>query len=381
MTASPRRPSRASRTLDSNSDRSDRGPGSPASSTPAELRRQLRQLDQQWLQLAQQRARVRRQLAQRTGKADDRQLDRTDKRLVETTDGPLPGDSLAGLLHELETACRSEWDQVRVAFLGPQYSYSHLAATERFGQTAELLPMASIAAVFRAVERGDAQYGLVPIENSTDGRIVDTLEMFVASPARICGEVSMPIHHHLLGKGRLAEVREVHSKPQAISQCRRWLSDHLPNARQVAAASTTAAAERAAEDPSVAAIASRQAGKRYGLVTLAAAIEDNPNNITRFAVIGPEPAARTGSDKTSLMLELPHRPGALADVMGVFKRNRLNLTWIESFPKKGSGNEYWFFIELEGHPSDLPVRKALKALASKTVRTELLGSYAQACPP
>ena len=238
------------------------------------------------------------------------------------------------------------------------------------------MPVAAIRSVFEAIHHGDARYGIVPIENSTDGRIVDTLEMFVRLPVCICGEVQMRIHHCLLGNGTLSEVHEVHSKPQALSQCRQWLSSQLPRVRTIATASTTAAAQNAVKQPTVAAIASRQAGINYGLSVLAESIEDNPENITRFAVIGSEAADRTGCDKTSLLFELTHEPGTLADVMAAFKRHRLNLTWIESFPKKGSQNEYLFFVELEGHPKDLVVRKALKSLERKTVSIRILGSYA-----
>jgi chorismate mutase/prephenate dehydratase len=240
--------------------------------------------------------------------------------------------------------------------------------------------VATIAAVFEEVNEGHVDAGLVPIENSTDGRIVDTLDMFVRLPVRICGEVQMRIHHNLLGKGPRAEVREVCSKPQAISQCREWLAKHLPQARTVPLTSTAAAAQRAMEDPRVAAIASRQAAINYGLDVLAKNIEDHPDNLTRFAVIGRQSGERTGHDKTSLMFELTHQPGTLADAMAIFKRHRLNLTWIESFPKPGSKQEYLFFVELEGHHQSLRVRRAIAALAKKTVRLEILGSYAKTEP-
>jgi len=192
---------------------------------------------------------------------------------------------------------------------------------------------------------------------------------------KICGEVPMPIHHNLLAKCSQAKVTEVHSKPQALSQCREWIAKNLPQARIVPTPSTTAAAQLAETQDGVAAIASEQAGVEYGLDVLAAAIEDNKQNVTRFAVIGREPAPRTGDDKTSFMFELRHEPGALADTMAIFKRNRLNLTWIESFPKQGSPNEYIFFVELLGHQSDLRVRRAFDSMQKKTVKLETLGSY------
>ncbi len=301
-------------------------------------------------------------------------------KLAQKNSGPLEDECLTAMFRELASGIRSSLQPARVTFLGPLHSYSHLATLRKFGQSAELVAVRTIAAVFEEVSREHVDAGVVPIENSTDGRIVDTLEMFTRCSAKICGEIPLRIHHHLLGKGTRAGVVEICSKPQALSQCRDWLANHLPNATITPTTSTTAAAERAAAEAGVAAIASQQAGVEYGLKVLAKHIEDNPDNITRFAVIGRTPAPRTGNDKTSLMLEISHQSGALADTMAIFKRNRLNLTWIESFPKPGSPNEYLFFIELEGHHRDLRVRRALSALAKKAVRLEVLGSYAKTAP-
>ena len=297
--------------------------------------------------------------------------------LVSKSEGPLGETTLAVILRELISGERAICAPSRVAFLGPAHSYSHLATLEHFGNGADLVPVGSIASVFEEVASQQVTWGVVPIENSSDGRIVDTLEMFTKTRVQICGEVPLPIHHFLLGSGSRAGIAEVCSKPQAISQCRDWLASHLPQARVVPTSSTTAAAERAAEDPSVAAIASRQAGVEYGLKVLARNIEDKQNNVTRFAIIGQEYAARTGADKSSLMFELQHEPGALADAMAIFKRKGLNMTWIESLPKSNSPNEYLFFVELLGHPTDIRVKRALSLLEKKTVRLEVLGAYPQ----
>jgi len=262
-----------------------------------------------------------------------------------------------------------------VAFLGPLYTYSHLAAIHAFGQSVEFVPVGSIAAVFEEVHRGQADYGLVPIENSTDGRIADTLEMFTRLPLRICGDVELKIHHALLGKCPRQEVQEVYSRPQALSQCRNWLAKHLPQARTFEVTSTSTAAQLARDKPGAAAIASVQAGVYYGLDVLAEQIEDNPENTTRFAVIGRDANPRTGHDKTAMLFQTEHCPGALAEVLNIFKRNRLNLTWIESFPAPGQKRTYLFFVEFEGHENDTRVRRALKALQRKTLRMEVLGSY------
>lgn len=300
------------------------------------------------------------------------------QKLTRKQNSSVPTETLQAIFQQLASAIEAGGQPQRVAFLGPLHSYSHLATLERFGAAAELVPVRTIAAVFEEVSSGQADAGVVPIENSTDGRIVDTLEMLTRASVRICGEIPLPIHHCLLGTGSRTDIQQVCSKPQAISQCRAWLAHHLPDAKIVSVSSTTAAAEMAAKDSSVAAIASVQAGVQYGLRVLAENIEDNQENVTRFAVIGPEPAKRTGHDKTSLMFELPHEPGALADAMMIFKKNRLNLTWIESFPKPGSPNEYFFFVELVGYQTDLRVRRAITALEKKCVRIEVLGSYEQA---
>ena len=300
---------------------------------------------------------------------------------IENEDSVVPLDRSLGVAlmkHVASATYHSVATRERVAYLGPIYSYSYLAALQHFGETSELMPVASIGAVFDEVNRKQARWGMVPIENSTDGRIVDTLTMFTRQPMKICAEVLLPIHHYLLGRCRRSEVREIYSKPQAISQCREWLRQHLPDAKLIEVGSTAAAARMAAEKSNVAAIASREAGIHHGLEVIEAEIEDNRLNVTRFAVIALEPAAITGNDKTSIMFRVPHKPGALADAMLVFRQNRLNLTWIESFPIPESPSEYLFFIELEGHQSQPNVFSAIEALRKQAVRLEILGSYPRA---
>ena len=206
--------------------------------------------------------------------------------LIETAGGPLPPRIVRAIFREIQSGCRALVRQPRIAFLGPLYSYSHLAAMHRFGRSVQLVPVGTIAAVFEEVHQGHADFGLVPVENSTDGRIADTLAMFTRLPVRICGQVEIYIHHSLLAKCSRAEVKEVYSRPQAISQCRNWLAKHLPAARTIEVTSTSTAAQLAAEKPGAAAIASPQAGVEYALAVLAENIEDNPENTTRFAVIG-----------------------------------------------------------------------------------------------
>ena len=197
---------------------------------------------------------------------------------------------------------------------------------------------------------------------------------------RICGEVQLSIHHNLLGRTPRAEVTEIYSKPQALSQCRDWLSRNMPHARPIEVASTSTAAQLARDKPGVAAIASRQAAVEYQLDILAENIEDNQSNVTRFAVIGDKPMPPTNRDRTSLLLQIPHKPGALSDALTLFKQSKLNLTWIESFPLRGPESGYIFFIDCEGHMKDTKVKKALEQLAETAVRMEVLGSYPRSEP-
>ena len=292
--------------------------------------------------------------------------------------GPIDAKTITEILRHISSGCLQRVKPVRVAFLGPKHSYSHLATQKYFGDAIDFAPVASIPAVFEAVTRGDATTGLVPIENSTDGRIVDTLGMFVRQKMQICGEVLLPIHHNLLSKTPRDQITEVHSKPQALSQCREWLSKNLPGASIHENSSTTAAAKLASETPGIAAVASLSAGRQYGLDVIDASIEDNSNNVTRFAVLGRDEPEATGDDKTSILFQVNHEPGALADVMNLFKAASLNLTWIESFPAPGTNEEYLFFIELTGHQSNPVVADAIKTLGESTQRLDVLGSYPKA---
>jgi chorismate mutase/prephenate dehydratase len=299
---------------------------------------------------------------------------------VANNTGPLSNETVRSIFREVVSGTRALQKQLQVAYLGPEFTFSHLAAIERFGQSAKLVPVGTIAAVFEEVERGQAQFGVVPMEDSTDGRVSDTLDCFSRSHVRICGELPLRIHHCLMGIGSRDSVRTVYSKPQPLSQCRNWLARHLPNVELHEVASTADAARRAKEDPTSAAVASAQAAVNYELPMLVQNIEDNPDNITRFAIISTSTAERTGNDKTALMVEIKHQPGALADSMAIFKRNRLNMTWIESFPIPGSRGRYLFFIEFEAHQAESAARRAIATLRKRSIRLEVLGSYAQTEP-
>lgn len=266
----------------------------------------------------------------------------------------------------------------RASYLGPKYSYSHGAALQYFGESAQLLGLPTIRSVFESVAKREADYGMVPIENSTDGGISDTLSMFTQTKVRICGEVPVAIHHCLLSRSHREQIQEIYSKPQAISQCRDWLARHLPNARCQPVESTAAAAELAASQPNAAAIASSQAAAHYGLEIVERNIEDVAGNTTRFVVLGHDVPRPTGADKTSLLFQLPHRPGALADAMVVFQQHQLNLTWIESFPVHQRVQEYQFFVEFEGHHQEPKPSQAIAQLTAQSQILTILGSYPKA---
>lgn len=356
-----------------------------ARATPAQLIRQLERLDRETVKRLNERAKLIQQLHKIASPEEEYEFGINGQQqlldsVVAWNKGPLAEQSIRSVFREILSGCRALLRPAQVAYLGPLYSYTYLATIERFGESVELAPVATIGAVFEELSRKHADYGVVPLENSTDGRVVDTLDMFARLPLRICGEVQLRIRHNLLAKCPRSEIQEVYSKPQALSQCRDWLAKHLPWARTVEMTSTAAAAQLAAGKQGAAAVASLLAASNYGLDVVAANIEDRKNNITRLAVIGGEAASRTGRDKTALMFEIPHEPGALADVMAVFKRGKLNLTWIESFPMANNENEYLFFVELEGHQSEAKVKRALDGLQRRTVRLEVLGSYSKSDP-
>jgi chorismate mutase / prephenate dehydratase len=355
-------------------------PGRRPDSAVQQSAAEIVQLDRELLRVIQQRASLILEAAKGSDTANNKALISSLagehlKELAGDLPGPLSPQCVEAIIRELLSGCRALVKQQRIAFMGPMYSYSHLAAIHRFGQSVEFVPVATIAAVFEDIHRGHSDYGLVPVENSTDGRIADTLDMFTRLPVRICGEVDLKIHHFLLGKCPRSEVMEVYSKPQAISQCRNWLARHLPAARTIEVTSTSTAAQLAADKPGAAAIASIQAGVHYGLDVLAENIEDNPGNVTRFAIIGGERPERTGNDRTALLFQTEHRPGALAEAMNIFKRYKLNLTWIESFPVTGMSRVYLFFVEMEAYETDIRFRRAIAALQKKTLRLEVLGSF------
>jgi chorismate mutase/prephenate dehydratase len=298
------------------------------------------------------------------------------KNVLEANKGPLDEHTIKAVFRELMSGARALQKVLKVAYLGPEYSFSHLAAVDRFGEAVDFMRVGSIAAVFEEVNRGHADFGVVPLENSTDGRVSDTLDMFIRLPQlKICAEARLRIHHNLLANCDQQEIRRVYSKPQALAQCRNWLSKNVPHASLHEVASTATAAELAQREPGAAAVASRQAAVKFGLRILFSDIEDSPYNETRFAVIGHQECGKTGKDKTAVMFQTTHQPGSLVDALNIFKQARLNLTWIESFPAKTSKPEYVFFVDFEGHIEDAKVKKALASLKEHCEELTILGSY------
>ncbi|REJ95113.1 MAG: prephenate dehydratase [Planctomycetota bacterium] len=364
---------------------SKRSSSSPRKTSPATIETKLKKIDKDLVNLLKQRADLTvRQLEARQESRQDlfdpvaeyelyQRLDAEDSGAVSTA-------AVHAVFRELVSAARARIKTVRVVYLGPPFSFTHLAAIERFGHGADLIPVNTIASVFEEVNRGHADHGIVPIENSTDGRIVDTLDMFTRLPLRICGEVQMSVHHNLMSRSPRSEIVEVYSKPQALSQCRDWLARNMPRANLHEVTSTSTAAQLARDKPGAAAIASRQAAVQYDLQIVAERIEDNIHNVTRFAIIGDEPTRPTGHDRTALLLQIPHSPGSLSEALTAFKRGKINLTWIESFPLRGPEMGYLFFLDFEGHQKEPRIKKALEDLEKKAVRMEVLGSYPRSEP-
>jgi chorismate mutase/prephenate dehydratase len=370
--------------------KNDSGPTPPSADKVAAnlkaLRVQIDKLDLQILELANKRAAIAGQIGK--VKADyggevfsASREEEVLNNVLNANKGPLEPVTIKAMFRELISGSRALQKVQKIAFLGPEYSYSHLAAIERFGEAVGYMRVGTISAVFEEVLRKHADFGVVPLENSTDGRIADTLDMFIRMPQiKICSEIRLRVHHHLLANCEQTEIRRVYSKAQALSQCRNWLSKNLPHASLHEVSSTADAARLVQTEPNVAAVASRQAGVRYGIRTLCSNIEDSPFNETRFAVVGSSDSAKTGNDKTAIMFQISHTPGALADVLNIFKANKLNLTWIESFPYREAKGEYVFFVDFEGHRDDPKVKKTLAALGDICDVVSVLGSFPLAQP-
>ena len=298
------------------------------------------------------------------------------RRLTELNGGPMPGEAVRAIWREILSSCRALEAPLAVAYLGPQATFTHQVARERFGAAAELVPTRAIGDVFDEVERGRAAFGVVPVENSTEGAVNVTLDRLVESDVLICGEAYLEIAQQLLSRApTLSEVKRVLSHPQGLAQCRGWLAQHLPDVPTEETSSTAAAVEMAAADPTLAGIASALAGELYGVPVLRTRIEDNRHNATRFLVIGRRPAGPSGHDKTSILFAMRNEPGALYRILEPFVKAGINLTKIESRPAKSRAWEYLIFVDFEGHRETPTVAAALKEIGARTLYLKILGSY------
>jgi len=345
-----------------------------------EIRKKIDQIDSEIIHLLNERAKA----AVEIGKIKDqsrahiyapaREMQIFDK-ITAKNGGPLSNDALRSIYKEIISASRSLEKPLTVSYLGPRATFAHLAALQRFGSSTTYLPARTISDVFLDVQKGRADYGVVPIENSTEGIVSHTLDMFMESDLKIFSEVMLEVSHNLMSKGRLQDIRKVYSHPQALGQCRKWLEANLPHAELVATSSTAQAAELAAKDPAAAAIASELSAEIYHVDLLVRRIEDSPNNYTRFLVIGHSIAERGEHDKTSLMFSIKHRAGALSEVLEKFSTHNINLTRIESRPSRQQAWEYVFFVDLEGHIEDPLVAQALREASDSCIFLKCLGSY------
>jgi chorismate mutase/prephenate dehydratase len=297
------------------------------------------------------------------------------ERLTQESRGPFPVQAIPLVFREIISACRSLEAVLNIGYFGSPGSFSHTAAMLKFGKSANFQPQQNLSDVFRAVEKGECRYGVVPIRNSTHGVVAETIDNFRRSELQIYAEIQLDIHHQFLSRSKPEEVTRIYTHGQAFGQCREWLERHYHNAEYVEVGNTALGAERAAHEPGTAAIAAELAAQIYQVPILFANIEDRAHNTTRFVVIGHDEAAPTGRDKTSMIVQLRNRPGALLSALEPFRRYGLNLTHIDSRPTKSERWEYLFFIEFEGHTEEDYVRKALEELEEHCTHTKSLGSY------
>lgn len=345
------------------------------------LRDQIDAIDKQILDLLNRRARVAQDVGHVKAETNapvfrperEAQVLRT---VAERNPGPLLASDVQTVFREIMSACRALEKRVTVAYLGPEGTFSEQAVYQQFGRAVEGLPCASIDEVFRAAEAGTADFGVVPVENSTEGAINRTLDLLLQTSLVISGEVSLPVHHSLMTKtGSMDGVTRICAHSQALAQCQSWLNQHYPNVERHAVASNGEAARMASEDKAVAAIAGEIAGQNYDLQIVKAHIQDDPHNRTRFAVIGRLQTAPSGKDQTSLVLSVPNKAGAVYNLLAPLAKHGVSMTRFESRPARMGTWEYYFYVDVEGHAGDSKVAKALNELKENAAFFKLLGSY------
>lgn len=345
-----------------------------------ELRAQIDELDHKLLELLRRRAEVAKQIGELKRAAGQEILDTAREQahlqsLAQSDTGLLSPQAVRAVFAEIVSACRAVQEPLSVAYLGPPYTFTHLGALRRFGTSANYVDCGSVQEVFEAVEKGAAQVGVVPVENSLGGAVPETLDCFMTTDVSIVGEHYEPIHHCLASLGPMEGIKRLHSHPQVLAQCRRWLRDNLPGVEIVNHSSTAAAAQTAANDPESAALASAEAAEAYGLKILVRNVEDYPNNRTRFLVLGRGACEPTGKDRTSLLFATAHRAGALHEALTPFQKYGVNMTMIQSRPVRGRLWEYVFFVDVEGHATSPHVARALEEMRGLLPSLRILGSY------
>jgi chorismate mutase / prephenate dehydratase len=298
------------------------------------------------------------------------------RRLQKLNPGPLPGESVAAVFRSIISACIVLERPLRLAYLGPEGTFSEAAAIKGFGESTTLIPVESIDLAFRETEAGVTDYAVVPVENSTEGAIGRTLDLLLTTPLQICGEIILRVHQNVLRKGTtLAGIARIYSHAQSLAQCSLWLGQHLPGVEQVAVASNAEAARLAAQHPDACAIAGELAARRYGLDIVAGNMEDEANNTTRFLVVGKHDAGRTGQDKTSFAMSAQNRPGAVHELLAPLAEHGVSMTKLESRPSRAGLWEYFFFVDIEGHREDSRVASALQAVRARAASLKIFGSY------
>ncbi len=365
-------------------------PAAPPAAAPSALagvRAEIDAIDQRLQELISARARIAQTVGVTKRAAGTAEFYRPEReaevlrRVVERNAGPLSNEEMVRLYREIMSACLAQQEPLKVAFLGPEGTFTQQAVLKHFGHSVRALPLPAIDEVFREVESAVADFGVVPIENSTEGTVSHTADMFLTSPLKICGEVELRVHQHLLGRvTSLKKVERICAHQQALAQCRGWLAEHLPEAERIAVSSNAEGARRARDEAGTAAIAGEAAAEVYGLKVLVPEIEDRPDNTTRFLVVGRKLLAPSGSDRTTLLLSAPDTagPGALLRLLEPFAAAGITLTRLESRPSRRKKWDYVFFLDIEGHADDANVREALGNVRKVASLVKLLGSYPRA---
>ncbi len=348
------------------------------------IRQQIDALDRELLTLLNRRQSLAQEIGriknlEGQGTLDFQREEEVLAHLMHLNTGPLSPSALRNIFREIISAAREVQTPFGVAFLGPEATFSHLAALKKFGRATRFGPLATIQEVFAEVEKGKYQYGVVPIENSTEGVVNVTLDLFAETSLKICGEIFLEVSHDLLSKsGQLADIEVIYTHPQAYAQCRRWLGTHLGDIPVLEVPSTGVAAQKAAKNPNAAAIASAFAAPLYDLRVAEARIEDNPGNVTHFFVIGTDAPGHTGADKTSVIFAVANVPGALYKTLRPRAERGLNMTRIVSRPVKNEAWRYLFFVDLDGHREDAQVKAALEEIEAISAHFKPLGSFPRA---